>query len=153
MFFVVIDFCLEKCLICDPETNFQSLRPQWASKANCTQRKGMQTTLLFIISWLCVFIMLHYLIWDVKMIPRDWYCCKNMELEKNVNFSLSFRQVTLNFACARQVHACFFFFPFYDLIGLWLFWASVHRASRHEKLLVGSFCEFWKWVPVCRQTP
>ena len=47
LFFVVIDFCLEKCLICDPETNFQSLRPQWASKANCTQRKGMQTALVF----------------------------------------------------------------------------------------------------------
>ncbi|KAJ7352991.1 hypothetical protein OS493_032930 [Desmophyllum pertusum] len=36
----VIDFCLEKCLICDPETNFQSLRLQWLSKANATQRKG-----------------------------------------------------------------------------------------------------------------
>lgn len=40
MFFIVIDFCLEKCVVCDPETNFQSLRPQWASKASCTQRKG-----------------------------------------------------------------------------------------------------------------
>ena len=58
MSFIVIDFCLEKCLICDPETNFQSLRPQWASKANCTQRKGTETMLLFI-SWLPVFIMLH----------------------------------------------------------------------------------------------
>lgn len=36
----VIDFCLEKCLVCDPETNFQSLRLHWASKASCTQRKG-----------------------------------------------------------------------------------------------------------------
>ena len=51
-FFTVIDFCREKCLICDPETNFQSLRPQWASKANCTQRKGMQTTLLLYHSYM-----------------------------------------------------------------------------------------------------
>ncbi|KAL9952201.1 hypothetical protein ACROYT_G039416 [Oculina patagonica] len=36
----VIDFCLERCLVCDPETNFQSLRIQWASKASATQRKG-----------------------------------------------------------------------------------------------------------------
>lgn len=44
---------------------------------------------------------------------------KTWSLKKNVNFSLSFRQVTLNFACARQVYAFFFFFsPFYDLIGL-----------------------------------
>ncbi|XP_071787183.1 ATP-dependent RNA helicase TDRD9-like [Asterias amurensis] len=36
----VIDFMLTKCMICDPETNFQSLKVQWASKANATQRKG-----------------------------------------------------------------------------------------------------------------
>ncbi|XP_071415481.1 ATP-dependent RNA helicase TDRD9 [Pithys albifrons albifrons] len=36
----VIDFCLAKALICDKETNYQSLRHCWASKTNCNQRKG-----------------------------------------------------------------------------------------------------------------
>lgn len=36
----VIDFCLTKALVCDLGTNYQSLRLQWASKANCNQRKG-----------------------------------------------------------------------------------------------------------------
>ncbi|XP_077865739.1 ATP-dependent RNA helicase TDRD9-like [Saccoglossus kowalevskii] len=36
----VIDFMLIKCLVCDPETNYQSLQLSWASKANATQRKG-----------------------------------------------------------------------------------------------------------------
>ncbi|CAH3166074.1 unnamed protein product [Porites lobata] len=36
----VIDFCLVKCQVCDEETNFQSLRLQWSSKASSTQRKG-----------------------------------------------------------------------------------------------------------------
>ena len=36
----VIDFCLVKCLICDPDTNYQSLRMQWTSHASATQRKG-----------------------------------------------------------------------------------------------------------------
>ncbi|NXH30124.1 TDRD9 helicase, partial [Myiagra hebetior] len=36
----VIDFCLTKILFCDKETNYQSLRLCWASKANCNQRKG-----------------------------------------------------------------------------------------------------------------
>ncbi|CAH2328578.1 ATP-dependent RNA helicase TDRD9 [Pelobates cultripes] len=36
----VIDFCLTKTLVCDEETNYQSLRLSWASKANCDQRKG-----------------------------------------------------------------------------------------------------------------
>lgn len=36
----VIDFCLVKCLVCDAETNYQSLRMQWSSKASCIQRKG-----------------------------------------------------------------------------------------------------------------
>jgi hypothetical protein len=40
-YFVVIDFCLVKCLICDPETNYQSLRMQWSSHASATQRKGV----------------------------------------------------------------------------------------------------------------
>ena len=36
----VIDFCLTKNLMCDQETNYTSLHLQWASKANCEQRKG-----------------------------------------------------------------------------------------------------------------
>ncbi|XP_038074406.1 ATP-dependent RNA helicase TDRD9-like [Patiria miniata] len=36
----VIDFMLTKCMVCDPETNYQSLKLQWASKANAIQRKG-----------------------------------------------------------------------------------------------------------------
>ncbi|XP_050191582.1 ATP-dependent RNA helicase TDRD9 [Myiozetetes cayanensis] len=36
----VIDFCLTKALVCDKETNYQSLRLIWASKTNCNQRKG-----------------------------------------------------------------------------------------------------------------
>lgn len=36
----VIDFCLTKSLVCDLDTNYQSLRLLWASKANGTQRKG-----------------------------------------------------------------------------------------------------------------
>ncbi|KAM6204809.1 ATP-dependent RNA helicase TDRD9 isoform 2-T2 [Sarcoramphus papa] len=36
----VIDFCLTRTLICDEETNYQSLRLCWASKTNCNQRKG-----------------------------------------------------------------------------------------------------------------
>ncbi|XP_062595523.1 ATP-dependent RNA helicase TDRD9-like [Saccostrea cucullata] len=36
----VIDFCLTKNLISDPDTNYTSLQVEWASKANCIQRKG-----------------------------------------------------------------------------------------------------------------
>ncbi|KAK2147306.1 hypothetical protein LSH36_561g03033 [Paralvinella palmiformis] len=36
----VIDFCLTKVLMCDPETSYTSLQLQWASKANCIQRRG-----------------------------------------------------------------------------------------------------------------
>ncbi|NXS99241.1 TDRD9 helicase, partial [Jacana jacana] len=36
----VIDFCLIRNLVCDEETNYQSLRLCWASKTNCNQRKG-----------------------------------------------------------------------------------------------------------------
>ncbi|XP_074547476.1 ATP-dependent RNA helicase TDRD9 isoform X2 [Halichoeres trimaculatus] len=36
----VIDFCLARHLVCDQETNYQSLRLTWASKTNCNQRKG-----------------------------------------------------------------------------------------------------------------
>lgn len=39
--FAVIDFCLTKNLISDPDTNYTSLHVEWASKANCIQRKGM----------------------------------------------------------------------------------------------------------------
>ncbi|KAF6352554.1 tudor domain containing 9 [Rhinolophus ferrumequinum] len=36
----VIDFCLTRTLVCDEDTNYQSLRLSWASKTSCTQRKG-----------------------------------------------------------------------------------------------------------------
>ncbi|XP_047466283.1 ATP-dependent RNA helicase TDRD9 isoform X2 [Mugil cephalus] len=36
----VIDFCLARHLVCDEETNYQSLRLTWASKTNCNQRRG-----------------------------------------------------------------------------------------------------------------
>ncbi|GFY41720.1 ATP-dependent RNA helicase TDRD9 [Trichonephila inaurata madagascariensis] len=36
----VIDFCLTKSLITDPVTNYTCLQLEWASKANCIQRKG-----------------------------------------------------------------------------------------------------------------
>ena len=38
--FTVIDFCLTKHMVCDQETNYSSLQIQWASHANCKQRKG-----------------------------------------------------------------------------------------------------------------
>uniref|UniRef100_A0A3B4T3V9 RNA helicase n=1 Tax=Seriola dumerili TaxID=41447 RepID=A0A3B4T3V9_SERDU len=36
----VIDFCLARHMVCDQDTNFQSLRLTWASKTNCNQRRG-----------------------------------------------------------------------------------------------------------------
>ncbi|XP_048805452.1 ATP-dependent RNA helicase TDRD9 isoform X2 [Lagopus muta] len=36
----VIDFCLTRTVVCDEETNYQSLRLCWASKTNCYQRRG-----------------------------------------------------------------------------------------------------------------
>ncbi|TNN84201.1 putative ATP-dependent RNA helicase TDRD9 [Liparis tanakae] len=36
----VIDFCLARRMVCDQETNYQSLRLTWASKTNCNQRRG-----------------------------------------------------------------------------------------------------------------
>ncbi|KAM9786380.1 ATP-dependent RNA helicase TDRD9 [Syngnathus typhle] len=36
----VIDFCLARQLVCDKETNYQSLCLTWASKTNCNQRRG-----------------------------------------------------------------------------------------------------------------
>uniref|UniRef100_A0A3B4T453 ATP-dependent RNA helicase TDRD9 n=1 Tax=Seriola dumerili TaxID=41447 RepID=A0A3B4T453_SERDU len=34
-----IDFCLARHMVCDQDTNFQSLRLTWASKTNCNQRR------------------------------------------------------------------------------------------------------------------
>uniref|UniRef100_A0A8C2ZEN8 ATP-dependent RNA helicase TDRD9 n=1 Tax=Cyclopterus lumpus TaxID=8103 RepID=A0A8C2ZEN8_CYCLU len=36
----VIDFCLVRHMVCDQETNYQSLQLTWASKTNCNQRRG-----------------------------------------------------------------------------------------------------------------
>ncbi|XP_057589558.1 ATP-dependent RNA helicase TDRD9 [Hippopotamus amphibius kiboko] len=36
----VIDFCLTRTLVCDEDTNYQSLRLTWASKTSCDQRRG-----------------------------------------------------------------------------------------------------------------
>lgn len=36
----VIDFCLTKNLMSDPDTNYTQLQLDWASKTNCKQRKG-----------------------------------------------------------------------------------------------------------------
>lgn len=36
----VIDFCLTKNLVLDPETNYPTLKLEWAAQANCTQRAG-----------------------------------------------------------------------------------------------------------------
>ncbi|XP_028993907.1 ATP-dependent RNA helicase TDRD9 isoform X2 [Betta splendens] len=36
----VIDFCLARRLVCDQQTNYQSLCLTWASKTNCNQRRG-----------------------------------------------------------------------------------------------------------------
>lgn len=36
----VIDFCLTKNQVCDSTTNYSWLQLEWASKAQCTQRKG-----------------------------------------------------------------------------------------------------------------
>ncbi|XP_040916868.1 ATP-dependent RNA helicase TDRD9 [Toxotes jaculatrix] len=36
----VIDFCLTRHLVCDQDTNYQSLCLTWASKTNCNQRRG-----------------------------------------------------------------------------------------------------------------
>ena len=55
----VIDFCLVKCQVCDEETNFQSLRLQWSSKASSTQRKGLFLTLTYIVLLHNYFVFLH----------------------------------------------------------------------------------------------
>ncbi len=36
----VIDFCLTKNLVADPETNYVSLQLQWADHNSCVQRMG-----------------------------------------------------------------------------------------------------------------
>ena len=46
----VIDFCLTKELICDTETSYSSLQLVWASKQNCTQRKGKDLSAHMILS-------------------------------------------------------------------------------------------------------
>lgn len=55
-FFViaVIDFCLARHLVCDQDTNYQSLRLTWASKTNCNQRRGMCSTGLKLQSVKCL---------------------------------------------------------------------------------------------------
>jgi ATP-dependent RNA helicase TDRD9 len=36
----VIDFCLTKKLVSDPQTNYAALQLDWADKNSCEQRKG-----------------------------------------------------------------------------------------------------------------
>ncbi|XP_061600189.1 ATP-dependent RNA helicase TDRD9 [Cololabis saira] len=36
----VIDFCLVRHLVCDPDTNYRSLCLMWTSKTSCNQRRG-----------------------------------------------------------------------------------------------------------------
>lgn len=36
----IVDFCLMKQLVTDPETNFCSLKVEWAPKSSCVQRRG-----------------------------------------------------------------------------------------------------------------
>ncbi|KAK3926135.1 putative ATP-dependent RNA helicase spindle-E [Frankliniella fusca] len=36
----IIDFCLTKHLMCDPQTNFTTLKLSWAAHSNCKQRAG-----------------------------------------------------------------------------------------------------------------
>lgn len=42
---LVIDFCLNKEMVSDPETNYSCLQLVWASKANCDQRRGEKIVL------------------------------------------------------------------------------------------------------------
>lgn len=44
----VIDFCLVRQLVCDPDTHYESLHLTWASKTSCNQRRG--TTILDLLS-------------------------------------------------------------------------------------------------------
>lgn len=54
---IVIDFCLARHLVCDQETNYQSLRLTWASKTNCNQRKG---TVLPADTWILDVLMIFH---------------------------------------------------------------------------------------------
>lgn len=36
----VVDFCLTKILMADTETNYVTLKLQWADRSSCEQRKG-----------------------------------------------------------------------------------------------------------------
>lgn len=40
LIFLVIDFCLTKTMVVNPETKYQSLQLEWASHVNCEQRAG-----------------------------------------------------------------------------------------------------------------
>lgn len=40
IFISVIDYCLTKNLVTDTNTNFISLRLDWAARSNCRQRAG-----------------------------------------------------------------------------------------------------------------
>lgn len=61
----MIDFCLVRHLVCDQDTNYQSLRLTWASKTNCNQRRGTNRThLTFKICAsfsLCALLLLFYI--------------------------------------------------------------------------------------------
>ncbi len=45
---LVIDFCLNKEMVCDPETNYSCLQLVWAAKANCDQRRGLVFFFVFL---------------------------------------------------------------------------------------------------------
>lgn len=38
--YLVIDFCMIKHVVTEPDTNYQCLQLCWASKSNCQQRAG-----------------------------------------------------------------------------------------------------------------
>jgi hypothetical protein len=48
LLFSVIDFCLTKSLVSDPDTNYTSLQMEWASRANCTQILANRSLLFFL---------------------------------------------------------------------------------------------------------
>uniref|UniRef100_A0A452VL87 ATP-dependent RNA helicase TDRD9 n=1 Tax=Ursus maritimus TaxID=29073 RepID=A0A452VL87_URSMA len=56
----VIDFCLTRTLVCDEDTNYQSLRLSWASKTSCNQRKGRAGR----VSKGCCYRLIHRDFWD-----------------------------------------------------------------------------------------
>lgn len=75
----VIDFCLTRTLVCDEDTNYQSLRLSWASKTSCDQRKGKAPEAelteapvvihVFLESFAFVFSLIgHLLCWDWSLL-------------------------------------------------------------------------------------